>query len=320
MDQQNNKTFYKGISLFIKWVILISSLYYIWDKLSNAELHVTNFPDLNLNTVFLSSSIFLLMFVNWGLEAFKWQLLIAPLEKITFLASLRSVFAGVTVSIFTPNRVGEFAGRVFVLQKADKIKASLMSLMGSLIQLVVTVLTGILAYYILESKYYDYFQTEQFFSTHYLLLFIVLLFIMLGGILFFLAKKGDSFPWFKKYVDVINTLSKKKLELVFYISCLRYIVFSTQYFLTLKLFGITGGTTIILSLISLTFLVTSAIPTFALTEITVRTGTAIYFFGTISVDHSAIIASSLFLWIINLAMPALIGAGVVWKMKFFKTE
>ena len=90
------------------------------------------------------------MFVNWSLEALKWKLLISPLESISYKTSLKGIFSGITMSIFTPNRVGEFAGRVFFLEKADKIQASIMSLIGSLMQLVITIIAGVLAYYILE--------------------------------------------------------------------------------------------------------------------------------------------------------------------------
>ena len=97
-------------------------------------------------------------------------------------------------------------------------------------------------------------------------------------------------------------------------------MFSIQYYLALKIFGINGGTAIVFSLIALTFFVTSVIPTFALTEIAVRSGVAIYFFGTITIAHAPILASSLFLWIINLAIPALIGMLFVRKLKFFKEQ
>ena len=84
------------------------------------------------------------------------------------------------------------------------------------------------------------------------------------------------------------------------------------------MFGINGGTVIVFSLIALTFFVTSVIPTFALTEIAVRVGVAIYFFSTIYTSQAPILAASLFLWMVNLAIPALIGSAFVYKLKFFK--
>lgn len=265
---------------------------------------------------FFTTAIILLMFVNWGIEAFKWRLLIAPLEIINFKSSFKGVLLGVTISIFTPNRVGEFAGRIFFLEKADKVQATVMSLIGSVMQLLVTVIAGVLAFFLLEKKYYDFFQTEQFVSTNVLLFIFVLLVVITVVVYTILKKKTPS--RFKKYIDTFKLHSSKNLNVAFNLSILRYIVFSIQYYLALKVFGINGGTTIVFSLIALTFFVTSVIPTFALTEIAVRSGVAIYFFGTITSAHAPILASSLFLWIINLAIPALIGMLFVRKLKFFK--
>jgi uncharacterized membrane protein YbhN (UPF0104 family) len=258
------------------------------------------------------------MFLNWSLEAIKWKLLIAPLEKITFSASLKAVFSGVTVSIFTPNRVGEFAGRVFFLEKADKIQATIRSLIGSLMQLFVTMLAGILGFFILEKKYFDFFDLQQFFSEDFLFLLLLVLIALVVIIVFVIIKRKILFLTIAKYIKTFKRYTLKELNAVFCLSIIRYIVFSFQYYFALRLFGINGETVILFSLIALTFFVTSAIPTFALTEIAVRAGVAVCFFGTISSANSSILAASLFLWIINLAVPAVFGSPFIWQLKFFK--
>ena len=59
---------------------------------------------------FLISLILFLMLVNWGIEAVKWQLLIAKIEKISLFRAFKAVMTGVSVSIFTPNRTGAIPG------------------------------------------------------------------------------------------------------------------------------------------------------------------------------------------------------------------
>ena len=102
----------KGISLFIKSVIFIMTLYYIFHKLS--DIHNILSPVYFVGN--LKSNYFLyalvLVFFNWGFEAIKWKYMIKKIEYITFSVALKSVFAGVSTGIFTPNRVGEFAGKV----------------------------------------------------------------------------------------------------------------------------------------------------------------------------------------------------------------
>ena len=320
MIASQNKPYYKVISLFIKSVILFLSFYYIYDKLNQSPM-ILDLPVLfSAENSLFTSAIFILMFVNWGLEAFKWKLLIAPLEMINFQSAVKGVLAGVTISIFTPNRVGEFAGRIFFLERSDKIQATVMSLIGSFIQLSITVIAGVLAFFVLEKKYYDFFLTEQFVSTDLLLLIIVLFGFFAGIVLYIFLKKRKTSGRFAKYIETFKKHSQKSLNVIFYLSVIRYIVFSVQYYFALRVFGINGGLPIVFSLIALTFFVTSVIPTFALTEIAVRSGVAIYFFSTISFAHAPILAASLFLWIINLAFPALIGSVFVYKLKFFKEQ
>ena len=164
MNVSQNKPFYKVISLFIKSVILFFSFYYIWKRLTEASASL-NFSQLfTLENSFFILLILLLMFVNWTLEALKWKLLIAPLESISYKTSLKGIFAGITMSIFTPNRVGEFAGRVFFLEKADKIQASIMSLIGSVMQLLVTIIAGVLGYYLLEKSITIFFKPSNLFQ------------------------------------------------------------------------------------------------------------------------------------------------------------
>ena len=317
MSTSQNKPYYKVISLFIKSVILFFSFYYIYNKLNEAPL-VLDFPSLfSSEHLFYTLGIILLMFLNWSLEAFKWKILISPLEYINFSSAIKGVLSGVTISIFTPNRIGEFAGRVFFLNKSNKIQTTIMSLIGSLAQLLITIIAGILAFFMLEKKYYDFFQIEQFVSVNSLFLIIALLLISFSIAIYLLIKKRKSSEKFKKNIDTYKLHSKKSLNSVLNLSILRYAVFSIQYYFALKLFGINGGTVIVFSLIALTFFVTSVIPTFALTEIAVRSGVAIYFFATIYSFHAPILAASLFLWIVNLAIPAMIGSAFIYKLKFF---
>jgi hypothetical protein len=64
------------------------------------------------------------------------------------------------------------------------------------------------------------------------------------------------------------------------------------------------------------YLAMAVIPTFALTEIGVRGSTAIFFIGLFSTNISGILSASIFLWIINLAVPAIIGSFLFSKSKF----
>ena len=204
-----NKPFYKVISLFIKSVILFFSFYYIYEKLKEAPTTLDLSTLFSKENWFLTSAVLILMIANWSIEAIKWKLLVEPLEKINFIHSMKGVLSGVTVSIFTPNRIGEFAGRVFFLNKSDKIQATIMSLIGSVAQLLVTVIGGVLAFYILEKKYYDFFQIEEFVSVNILFLMIVFFLIISAIVLYVVYMKQKNAEKFKKYFDTFKMHSRK---------------------------------------------------------------------------------------------------------------
>ncbi|MGQ0829785.1 MAG: hypothetical protein ACT4ON_15470, partial [Bacteroidota bacterium] len=188
----------------------------------------------------------------------------------------------------------------------------------SIMQLLVTIIAGISAYLVLDIYYRNYFQDKQFISLQSAVTLVSCSVFLIGLAVWVYSKRNKRFAGYKKYIETFTDHSASELAVVFGLSLLRYLIFSIQYYLMLQFFGVNAGITILFSLIALTFFVTSVIPTFSLTEIAVRSATAVYFFSTISVDSTAIVASSLLLWIINLAIPALVGSVFVLNLKLFK--
>lgn len=309
-----NKGFYKGISLFIKWTILISSVLFIYLKLNKHDLGFIVEKINTENNLILFACCGILMFVNWGIEAIKWKKLVRTLEPISFIQSYKSIFAGITVSIFTPNRIGEFAGKIFYLKKADKIQSTTLSFVGSVSQLFITLFLGFVALTIISFYNFDLRNTLSFKNIFYL-------FVSTASVIYiiYLGINKNTNRYYLKIKDAILSVHKKTIILLLIFSAIRYFVFSVQYFLLLQMFDINADIIITFSLISLVFFVSSAIPTFAFTEIVVRGASAIYFFSFISNNSTAIVASSLLLWIINIAIPALIGCFFIWELKFFKS-
>lgn len=320
MNSLITKRFYKVISLFIKATIFLLSFLYIYKKLINSSYkEVFEYVLITNSTIYYFVFILILMFFNWASEARKWQLLIKPYERISFFKSLKSIFVGVTISIFTPNRLGEFAGRIFYLQKADKIQATVKSFIGSAFQLMITIIAGIVAfvmYYKREHNSLSFFNTINYQNIGYgLVIFIVVITLFF----FFLYKKKNTFLInLKSLIKEALVVRKGILLLVFLLSLVRYTIFTIQYYLILLLLQVNIDFTTACMLIAIVFFITAAIPTFALTEIVVRGAVAASVFSMIQVAPFIIIAASLLLWTINLALPALIGSVFVWKLKFFK--
>lgn len=297
---------------------MLLSFWYISEKIYNAN-NTIDFQNLLARpTIFYLFSVNLLMFFNWGLEAWKWRILVQPLEEISFFQSLKSIFSGITVSVFSPNRTGDFAGRVFFLKGADKIQASLKSFVGSLLQLLVTFITGIVAMYVYSGTDQSLIHPLEIIKQCNFRWMLLVLIILIVSMIFMIRARNRFSSRIQNYMNTVFEIRNIDLLIVFGLSLIRYFIFSFQYYLSLLVFNIDVNFGMALVLIAITFFVSSAIPTFALTEIAVRGATAVYFFSTVTADSTGVLAASLLLWIINLAIPAMIGGFFFGGLNFFK--
>ena len=258
------------------------------------------------------------MTINWFLEAFKWKMLVNKIEKISILRSYIAVLAGLTVSVFTPNRVGEYFGRVIVLKERHRVGGVVSTIVGSMSQLLITVIMGSLSLII-------FISVEELISNSYLQYFVqagIILLLIGISLLFFRINKLKNIlyklKYFRKNKTKILVLKSYKFNVLLKIvalSLLRYFVFTYQFFLLLGMFSVEINYLQALYSISLIYLVSAIIPTFTLAEVGVKGGAAIFFIGMFSSNVLGIVSATLLLWIINVAIPSVLGTFVLSKLK-----
>ena len=100
------------------------------------------------------------------------------------------------------------------------------------------------------------------------------------------------------------------------LSLLRYLVFVHQYYLLQKIFFPATPYVETLQLISIIYLALAIIPTFALSEIGVRSSVAIFYLGSIISNPVSIALATLSIWIINIALPSLTGSVLFLAVRF----
>lgn len=274
-------------------------------------------------------AVLLMMPLNWLLETVKWRLLIRYIEPVTLPSAFRSVLAGITFSLFTPNRVGEFLGRIFTL-RANRIKSALLTIAGSISQLIVTLVAGMVALLFFIPQYVDF--SEQWQDYLYAGLVILILLLSLLLVLLFLkvpviTARLDKLirpQWrhINLYLIVIERVGRQILAGVLLLSALRYLVFSAQFYLLLRAFGLEIPYFQAMMLISLTYFVMAAIPTVALADLGIRGSVSIYFigiyFGSNTAAAASILSASTLIWIINLALPALLGVFFISRISIIR--
>ena len=322
--------FKKTLSFLIKIGIVVFSLYFLYKELV-LKNDIVNFDKslffkLITDNIILIVIVLFLMFLNWFLEALKWRYMISKIEKVSIYTSLKAVFAGITVSSFTPNRVGEYGGRVFYLEKADRLKGVIITFIGSMSQLLITILFGSISFIILSELL---FESKVLFSaiSKFKLLVFLLLFLLNVFIFYFFYNVSSFISFFnlnkyinrfKQYIQTFTIYNSSELTNILLFSFSRYIVFSIQFLILLNVFEIDSSTFHSMLSVMLIFLFVSIIPTIVVAEIGVRGSVAIYVFSLFTINSIGVFSSTLLLWIINLVIPSLIGIYFVFNLNFFR--
>jgi len=285
-------------------------------------------------TLWMMVLILFLMLVNWSIESFKWKILISKIESVLFFRAFKAVMTGVSVSIFTPNRTGDYLGRVFILEKGNHLEGIFITLIGSFAQIVVTLSVGLFCFLSFLDQYLRVsYQVEEYLITSLIfiipcLVFIILVFYFNISLLSDFIGRYMPRKWerFRQYIHVFAKFNSKELLGVLLLSLLRYLIFSTQFFLLLSIFGAELPVVQGIILIPVIYLAMAMVPSIALTELGIRGSVSIfviglYFskFGIGNIDTElAILTSSTVLWFVNLIIPAILGTFFVFSLKFFR--
>lgn len=264
-------------------------------------------------------AVFLLMLFNWGLEAVKWKELIARVEQISLWRAVESVFCGLTWAVFTPNRLGEYGGRVFFLSPKRRIIGVVAMTVGNIGQLVLTNVFGAITVCIFVYRFIPLESVLQ--VVIWVLAFIYALFFV---VFYFNIKWLNSLLMsikltrkYQKFYAVLARYKKKELLKILLFCLARYAIFTTQYIIMflwlipdLKMMDI-------LMLVPILFFVQSTLPSLDLLDIGIRSVTALFFFKYITNQNTAVVACIASIWLINIIIPAILGSYFVFKLNFF---
>jgi hypothetical protein len=268
------------------------------------------------------------MFINWILEAKKWQILIKPLAKINLFQSLQSVWIGLSLATFLP--LGNYLGRAKNLPQKNRFDSVGALIVNGGLQFWVTMLGGI--YGISQ-----FFELDNFVTS---LLFLCWILIYLLG-LFFYGKWGslvgtratvgneeqkiknyvlsDSLEavsymkdWLQKNIYFVSQYSQKDILKTTFLSLLRYLVFLVQMILIFKAANFSLSIEKIIIGSSLLFAAKSVLPVGGFfVGLSVREAIALYFFG--SLGEEKVVTITFLLWIINIGLPVLVGSVLLLK-------
>ena len=267
--------------------------------------------------------------LNWCIETYKWYRLVNKTQPLSFLKSFESVLSGLALSMNTPNRIGEYGGRVVYLEPGNRLKGVALTLVSSVGQLLITLLVGWIALLVLKTELTTIQLGGSQFSSILLLVFqfSVLAFVVLTAIFFFrmqwLAKMLKWIPFLKEklsFTEVLEKLSNRfYLEILFF-SFLRFVVFAVQYILIWQALAVNISGWQGFWAVAIMFLIMAIIPSFAIAEVGIRGKVAISIIAIYSTNNIAILAGTIGIWLLNLVLPALFGSLMLLSIKIIKDK
>ncbi len=256
-----------------------------------------------------------LIFVNWGIEAKKWQILASKIEKITFNAAYQSVLVGLSLGFVTPANLGDYAGKIWQLKSKNKAESLGAILLGNGIQFYVSLIFGEIAYLIIWRNKITIFDQIIFCSIAFLLILGIFIYYFRVKIIENLPK----FSWlkpFQNHFEMMVKFNSTEMKRLFVWSSLRYLTFSLQFVLILLIFKVNIHFIDLWAVSCLVFLFKTIIPAINfISDLGVREYTALHFFSLFSVNISAVIMATFCLWFLNVLLPVVFGGLLVLRIK-----
>ena len=296
--------------LLIKILIVGGAFWFIYNQLANNDkLDWQKFITLFQKNQSVGGITFILLLsvLNRYFEILKWQNLAQHIHKISVSESTKQVLAALTAGLFTPNGVGEYAGKAFFFKKSEAKKVVFLNLICNGIQMVLTVIFGIFGLLYFNSLF------NVITPKTVLILFGILIAVIL--FLFSIKKFAIKGYSIEKLIHKINEIPKSIHQKNILLGICRYLVFSHQYYFLFLAFDVDLPYLILIATIASVYFLASSLPTFQFLDFAVKGGVAIYFFGILGVNEWIVVLISTLMWFFNVVLPVVIGSYYVLNFK-----
>jgi hypothetical protein len=224
-----------------------------------------------------------------------------------------------------PNRVGDYLGRILYLPDGKRLKVISLTVIGSISQLLITLLAGIVGFIVLKESL---IASGKLHAIAYQFgLFGLLAAALLLTLFYFNLPAFEKAleRWFPKssylyLVEAVQSFGMQRLGHLLLLSGVRYAVFISQYILAFRLFGVDVSLLNVVWVMSLVFLALAVIPSIVLLEVGIRGQVSLQLVGLFTANSLGILLTSVTIWAVNLMIPALAGAVLILSVKVFKRQ
>ena len=156
----------------------------------------------------------LLQFINWVVEALKLKVLLQSPEKPKFKLIIKAIYIGNFTAILTPERIGNFIGRSWVLRSIKK-DAIVSTILGNYVQLCITIFIAFISLMLLDQNdnIYYHLPYENVIILVYFTISVLFIisFIHLNGHL--ISKITYLNSWLQSINRLVEITNRKKSKL-----------------------------------------------------------------------------------------------------------
>jgi len=308
---------YKSKQIFwlvIKLIIVFGCGFFIYQKLFlHTEISFFDLTNqLQQNHFFSFQYIALLLILsvlNWFFEILKWQQLVSSIKNISFADATIQCLSSLTTSLITPNRIGEYGAKAIYFKKSLRKKIVGLNFIGNFYQLLATLFFGITGFlfFILTNK------ININFSSVFGVFFVLILFF---GFFYLLI---NSLQFGRKYLQKIKTfigsISFKTNIKTAFLSFVRYLIFSHQFYFLILLFSIDVNYINAISAITSMYFIASIVPMLSFFDVVLKGSIAVWVFSFFNIEPTFILIIVSLMWILNFAIPAIVGSYFVITFK-----
>jgi len=307
------KLFYKN-TFFIALPCFIAAIVYLVFKINENQNSFSFLSEIDFFSITTALfTLLLLQFLNWILEAHKFKTLLQKYQSVPFVSIVKAIYAGVFTGLLTPERLGNFIGRHWVLQTDLKL-TTLLTVIGNAFQLFVTVFISFLSIsflILLDSDIVIFHKS----LTLFLFISSLLLSLVIAASLFDfrwlrIVNRVRFMTKWKATLGDINQLSiAVKIKALFF-ALSRYLIFILQYYVLIVVFDVPINFLQLSIFLGLLYGIVTLVPSLIPGNLGNREAFCVLLLGggLIGLKISFI---SFLVWLINVGFSALIGGLVI---------
>ena len=295
------------LSIIIKILVSVFAVVFLF---SHFDKQSFSFESIFKLTAWQRLILIIFTLINWILEIAKWQFLASKVQKIDFNKAAKQSLISFSLSLLTPNRVGELGVKTLFFDKKNAKKIFSLSLIGTTTQMISSLImgaTGLIFTFIYLPEVIYHLQNK--FALHFSSLQLSILgisFVLMLLIIVIYVKKKNT----QLLISDVRVWGK---SLAFALA--RYVVFATQFMLVYHFIRPESNFFIIYLAVSITYFIATLIPMLSFMDWAVKGSVALLVFGALQLDSSIATISVALMWILNFMLPFVIGIYLLWRWR-----